>query len=112
SVSDSNSRQRLARGGRFARGRFGRRTRGVAATLRCESLSPKPQQQVIDAVQLDVKILELRVEILPLRQGALGAEGGVDLRHRAAAVDLADDARRQRRQLGAPRKAVEIGDQR
>ena len=34
---------------------------------------PEAQQQVIDAVQLDVEVLELGVEILPLRQAALGA---------------------------------------
>jgi hypothetical protein len=35
------------------------------------------QQQVIDAVQLDVEVLELRVEILPSRQAALAADATV-----------------------------------
>ena len=47
------------------------------------SPSPEPQQQVVDAVQLDVEVLELGVEILPLRQAALGAQRGVDFRHRS-----------------------------
>src|ERR1700757_2882205 len=71
----------------------GRGARGVAATLRrAPRLGPESQQQVIDAVQLDVEVLELGVKIFPVRQRALGAERGVDLGDGPAAVDLRDDA--------------------
>src|SRR5471032_847673 len=72
---------------------------------------PEAQQQMIHAVEFHVQILELRIEIFPLRQAAswtsLRAERGVDLGHRPPSVELRDDARRQRRQLRPPREAVE-----
>src|SRR6185437_10009450 len=77
-----------------------------------DSLCAEPQQQVVDAVQLEVEVLELGVEVVPVRQAALCAHRRIDLRHRFAAVDLGNDAGRQRRQLRAPREAVEVGDQR
>src|SRR3546814_20172455 len=55
-----------------------------------------------------VKLVELRLEVVPLLARVEGLEGGLDLAQRGTAVDPRQDGRRQARQRKLERQAVEI----